>query len=325
MSYKDGIPLLTTFEDEPDDPDDYMLRSVVPKRRCKRRTVLLGVVISLAAVLVVGLVVSVSLGVTLKSGGGHSTGGGHETPPTSASNSSESTCSNDTQICPSPKDHRTYDYRVLPNGLRVVLISDPVTDAEGASVNVAAGSFNDPSDYLGLAHFCEHMLFLGTDKYPEENMYSNYLSTHGGYDNAYTSAQETNFFFRVNAGFLKQPLDMLAQFFISPLFTPNHTYSEMYAVNQEHEKNLHSDSWKIYQVLRTVSNPNHPFSQFSTGNFETLNKSGTLDQLHSYYNKSYIAKNVSLCVFVLVSFVRVVSLYVCLSAPLEVTVKFHKE
>ncbi len=426
MSYKDGIPLLTTFEDEVDDPDDYMLRSVVPKKFCRRRNILLGIVLSLAFVLVVGVAVSVSLGVTLKPGGrpsegGHGTsetsgsGEGEESsniimsmtmpplpsvdisplpdtavetytfttatptssvlvapsaseggssivpsgmssatptssssstsnpptmptpsstttapstpapsskssivvltsasiavndtasqaPPTMSPNPSpspsplpptEPPCSNDTQICPSLMDSRMYEFKVLENGLRVVLISDPLTDQEGASVNVAAGSFNDPSNLTGLAHFCEHMLFLGTDKYPEKNMYSNFISTHGGYDNAYTSTQETNYHFRVNAGSLRQPLDMLANFFISPLFTRNSTYSEMFAVSQEHEKNLHSDPWKLWQLLKQVSNPDHPFSQFSTGNFETLNKTGVNDDLQSYYDENYIAKNVS--------------------------------
>ena len=284
MSYKDGIPLLTTFEDDAEDPDDYMLRSVVPRRRCSRRNVLLTVVLCFALVLVVGLVISVSLGVTLN----------RSSPPNPTPDPTPlGPCSDNSKICPSPRDDRTYEFKVLDNGLRVVLISDPSTDLEGASVNVAAGSFNDPKDLEGLAHFCEHMLFLGTRKYPQKNMYSNFISTHGGYDNAYTSSQETNYHFRVNAGSLKLPLDMLAQFFISPLFTRNSTYSEMYAVTQEHEKNLHSDAWKVWQLLKNVSNPAHPFSQFSTGNFETLNKTGVNDALQKYFDKNYIAKNVS--------------------------------
>ncbi len=39
---------------------------------------------------------------------------------------------------------------------------------------------SDPDDFPGLAHFCEHMLFLGTERYPGENDYTSYLSEHGG-------------------------------------------------------------------------------------------------------------------------------------------------
>jgi len=37
----------------------------------------------------------------------------------------------------------------------------------------------DPEELPGLAHFCEHMLFLGTEKYPVENEYSRFLSENG--------------------------------------------------------------------------------------------------------------------------------------------------
>ena len=160
-------------------------------------------------------------------------------------------------------------------------------------MNVAAGSFDDPSNYTGLAHFCEHMLFLGTKKYPEENEYSNFLSTHGGYDNAYTSTQETNYHFRVAAGYLEHSLDMFAHFFIDPLLSQNSSSREINAVNQEHKKNLLSDNWKLWQLLKHVSNPDHPFSQFNTGDLDTLNKSDINDQLQTYYHTHYSASKVS--------------------------------
>ena len=37
--------------------------------------------------------------------------------------------------------------------------------------NKLTGCFQDPVELPGLAHFCEHMLFLGTEKYPEEGLY----------------------------------------------------------------------------------------------------------------------------------------------------------
>lgn len=53
-------------------------------------------------------------------------------------------------------------YRVikLDNGLEAILISDPISVNSGASLSVRAGANNDPLDFPGLAHFCEHMLFL---------------------------------------------------------------------------------------------------------------------------------------------------------------------
>ena len=54
-----------------------------------------------------------------------------------------------------------------------------------------ASSFSDPDDLPGLAHFTEHMLFLGTDKFPAENEYSTFLNAHGGSSNAYTDSEDT--------------------------------------------------------------------------------------------------------------------------------------
>ncbi len=160
-------------------------------------------------------------------------------------------------------------------------------------MNVATGSFNDPEDYEGLAHFCEHMLFLGTETYPNKHIYSDFLSTHGGYDSAYTSSQETNYHFRVESGYLDQSLDYFSHFFIDPLFDESSLLDEMNAVNQEYGKDLLSDGWILYQLLKSVSNPNHPFSQFGIGNLDTLNKPDIHKKLWEYYNGTYSASTVS--------------------------------
>ena len=56
--------------------------------------------------------------------------------------------------------------RVLDE-LRVLLVSDPNTDRAAASLSVLRGYYHEPREYPGLAHFLEHMLFIGTEKYPE--------------------------------------------------------------------------------------------------------------------------------------------------------------
>jgi len=66
----------------------------------------------------------------------------------------------------SPADEKDYRAMTLANGLRVLLTSDPKADTAAAALNVRVGHFSDPKYLPGLAHFCEHMLFLGTEKYP---------------------------------------------------------------------------------------------------------------------------------------------------------------
>ena len=51
------------------------------------------------------------------------------------------------------------------------------------------------------------MLFLGTEKYPDENEYSKFLSQHGGWSNAYTAGDHTNYYFDVSPKHLPGALD----------------------------------------------------------------------------------------------------------------------
>ena len=66
-------------------------------------------------------------------------------------------------MCPtkSPADERIYRVIELPNKLEVLLCSDAVTEKSSAAMDVHVGHFSDPEQVAGLAHFCEHMLFLG--------------------------------------------------------------------------------------------------------------------------------------------------------------------
>ena len=68
--------------------------------------------------------------------------------------------------------------------MRILLISDSSAVRSAAAVDVNVGSFSDPIDVPGLAHFHEHMTFLGTKKYPEEDGFSSFLASHGGSSNA---------------------------------------------------------------------------------------------------------------------------------------------
>ena len=83
------------------------------------------------------------------------------------------------KILKPPLDKRTYDTFTLPNGLKVLLCSDPASTTSAVAMNVHVGACSDPVEIPGLAHFCEHMLFLGTEMYPEEDSFSKFLSSNG--------------------------------------------------------------------------------------------------------------------------------------------------
>jgi insulysin len=196
-------------------------------------------------------------------------------------------------------DQRKYDYLELPNKLKVILISDPEADKAAAALDVHVGSMDDPKDREGLAHFLEHMLFLGTKKYPNAADYQAYIDENAGGHNAYTSAENTNYFFDIDADKLEPALDRFAQFFIAPLFDANYVDRERNAVHSEYQAKIKSDSRRGYDVYRQLINPAHPNAKFSVGSLSTLaDRPNDLvrDDLLAFYKQHYSADKMALVV-----------------------------
>ncbi|KZV96205.1 hypothetical protein EXIGLDRAFT_747787 [Exidia glandulosa HHB12029] len=175
-----------------------------------------------------------------------------------------------TPIQRSPNDDRDYRIIRLKNGLHAMLIHDPNVDKAAASLAVTVGHLSDPDDMPGLAHFCEHLLFMGTEQFPRENEYGEYISSHGGHTNAYTSSSDTNYFFSVGSDALPGALERFSGFFHSPLLDASCTTRELSAVDSEHKKNLQSDSWRLFQMSKSLSKPGHVWAKFGSGNMVSL-------------------------------------------------------
>ena len=184
---------------------------------------------------------------------------------------------------------------IFENDLKVILVSDDQYNKSAASMNVLAGSLSDPEEYQGLAHFLEHMLFLGTEKFPDVESYSSYLQSNGGYSNAYTAEDHTNYHYEVYHDAFEGALDRFSQFFISPLFSAKYTEREMNAVNSEYQKNLEQDYWRMRQVKRSVYNSDHPSNHFEIGTLKTLSKvdrSVLLDFHKKYYSSNMMSLSI---------------------------------
>lgn len=198
----------------------------------------------------------------------------------------------------SPNDQNDYLSFQLANGLKVLVISDPTADKAAASMNLAAGSYHEPDAWPGLAHFLEHMLFLGTERFPEPDAYQNFISQHGGSHNAFTSAQDTNYFFDVQPNHLDASLERLAQFFIAPLLSPEYLEREVNAVHSEWSGTLQDDARLRLTALRQAFNPQHPAARFSAGNKESLdiNNPKLRQALLDYYQTYYTTDRMTLVV-----------------------------
>lgn len=181
----------------------------------------------------------------------------------------------------------------LTNGLEAYLISDPGVRQSCAALAVEAGSWQDPEEYPGMAHFLEHMLFMGTKPYPKESEYTAFIGDHGGMRNAYTATDRTVYSFSINNDFFEEAVDRFSHFFIDPLFVQDSVRRELKNVDQEHAKNVEHDAWRAHMILKETCNPNHPHAKFSTGNAETL--SGIPQSaLRAWYESHYSAERMHL-------------------------------
>ena len=199
----------------------------------------------------------------------------------------------------SENDRRQYQRLRLENSLDILLISDPETDKAAVAMDLYMGSYQNPSHREGLAHFLEHMLFLGTKQYPAADEYQTFISEHGGSHNASTGLEHTNYFFDVDADYLDDALDRFAPFFTDPLFDASYVDRERNAVESEYRLKYKNDSRRQWDVIREIINSKHPLSKFTVGNLQTLadnQQSDIRKELINLYDKYYSANLMKLVV-----------------------------
>lgn len=184
----------------------------------------------------------------------------------------------------------------LRNGLEAYIISDPEIKQSAAALAVHVGSWNDPHEYPGMAHFCEHMVFMGSEKYPDENEIFRFVFDNGGILNAYTAPDRTVYMFSINNDAFTEGLDRFARFFIDPIFHSSGIARELNAVDQEHQKNVEHDGWREWMIFKEIGNSEHPNHLFSTGNAKTLGHIPR-DRLVSWYQSHYSSEKMKLVVY----------------------------
>ncbi|KAG1656100.1 Nardilysin [Nymphon striatum] len=182
-----------------------------------------------------------------------------------------------------------------------------------ASLCIGVGSFSDPDNSAGLAHYLEHMVFMGSEKYPKENIFDSYIEEHGGCDNAFTDSEMTCFHFEIIPKHLKKALDIFAQFFISPLLKIDSMDRELCAVNNdilvdeiislsEYQQALPKDVQRKSHLLASLAKEGHPMRKFLYGNeysLKTLPEKENVniyEQLQQFRKKLYTAQFMTLVV-----------------------------
>lgn len=197
-----------------------------------------------------------------------------------------------------PSEAAEYRYLTLENGLGVLLVSDSRADKAATALDIHVGAGADPDERPGLAHFTEHMLFLGTETYPDPGEYKSFINSHGGSHNAYTSALDTNYFFNVEPDYLEPALDRFSEQFRVPTFASELIDRERNAVSSEFSAHRRNDGRRFWSALKQTFPEGHPLARFTVGNLETLsNEEGELrDETIEFYEQHYSANLMELVV-----------------------------
>ena len=186
-------------------------------------------------------------------------------------------------------DPKIYKYlpELLPNAPPIVVVQDPGAQLTGFAIGVSAGSYYDPMDFPGLAHFTEHMLFLGTEKYPGPTAFDEFISSHGGSSNAFTDSERTVYYNTIDSEAFTEGFSRFIEFFTRPTFNATYVAKEVNAVDSEHDMHINDPNWRMFSAISSLTLP--PTNHYSTGDSSTLLGAG-VDSLEAAV-RTYFANN----------------------------------
>lgn len=158
----------------------------------------------------------------------------------------------------------------LANGLRISLRHAPRLKRCAAALRVAAGSHDAPLAWPGLAHFLEHLFFLGTERFPADQSLMTYVQRHGGQLNARTSERTTDFFFELPPPAFKAGLERLSDMLAHPRLDQHDQLREREVLHAEFIAWSQDPSAQQQFRLFDSLSATHPLRAFHAGNRYSL-------------------------------------------------------
>ncbi|WHS60999.1 pyrroloquinoline quinone biosynthesis protein PqqF [Pseudomonas sp. G2-4] len=177
----------------------------------------------------------------------------------------------------------------LANGLQVTLRHVPGLKRSAAVLRVAAGSHDVPLAWPGLAHFLEHLFFLGTERFPTGENLMAYVQRHGGQINARTSERTTDFFFELPPAAFADGLERLWDMLAHPRLDEADQLREREVLHAEFIAWSQDAAAQRQLALHDGLSAAHPLRGFHAGNRDTLAVSQPEFQaaLHDFYRTFY--------------------------------------
>ena len=180
-----------------------------------------------------------------------------------------------------------YNESILPNGLKIITSENPNSEIVILSVWVKAGSRYEEKSQLGYAHILEHMLLIGTKKYPTAFDTGRALDRVGAASNAFTNPERIYIFIQVVKKHLEKMFEILSDMTLSPVIDSKVLENEKEVILQELYRQKDNYGKYLWKISSKKLFGNHPLSRDPLGDENSI-KSATSAQLFNYHKKFFI-------------------------------------
>jgi len=182
----------------------------------------------------------------------------------------------------------------LDNGMEVILIENHASPMITAFTIVKTGSRNEDAATNGSAHFLEHLLFNGTKTRTQKKLYEE-MDFYGGYNNAHTGPDYTNFMILMPREYIEQGMDIQADMLFNSTLPPGKFEKERGIVIEEIGKSADSPSTQVNNHFLRTLYASTPYERPVLGTVSTITHLKRDDVLE-YYRSWYVPNNMTLMV-----------------------------
>ena len=182
----------------------------------------------------------------------------------------------------------------LDNGVTVLYEKVPGVKVVSVQCWIKTGSVNENDKLSGISHFLEHMLFNGTKKFKPGEI-DEYLDAKGGYNNAFTSLDVTNYYVSIPVDEAEAAYEVVSDMVFNALLLQSEIDREKPVVLQEINRKYDDPSYKMWQDLQATLFEGTPYARQVIGSSETVS-AFTRQEIVDYYNRFYHPQNMTLVI-----------------------------
>lgn len=181
-------------------------------------------------------------------------------------------------------------HQVLGDGCELTVVSAAHTQQCAMALSFAAGSHHEPAQYLGMAHFLEHLVFRGSNNYALDDGLMAFIQRNGGHVNAQTQAQQTLFHFQVQSPLFIQALERLVDMLVAPQLTEEMLRTEREVIDEEFALYCRAPQILMDAAIAPCLVGEHPLQRFYAGNRQTLQieDAGFAQALADFHQLAYL-------------------------------------